>query len=111
MSEDYLSLSEIEERDKKLAKFEEKEYIRFIDDITLSMRDPSSRRFIGAILSWCGFYDSVIPDGQKALHAEGRRFIGQQIKAILDEVDPEIFFNIQLEDVKNEKAKQKILSK
>lgn len=81
---------------------------KYEDDVTLSIRrcteSVDARRFMYEMLKWCGLFNSVVPEEEKLAHAEGRRLIGIQLKNTLDELDPELFFEILKEGTRYEES-------
>jgi len=105
--EEYDNLESVDDtvaREKKLAKAEEKDYNLFMLNVELAMRDKPARHFIREILKWCGFYSLVTPNEETAVHAEGRRCVGVQIKEALDQINPKLYHELMIEGVDYEKA-------
>lgn len=97
-------LEQIEEGEKELEIKREKYYNDLEAAIRHVSNSPEGRRVLREIVSWCGLFDAVSPDEEKVTHAEGRRFIGIQLKTKLDSIDMEIFPEMMLEGVRYEKA-------
>lgn len=92
------------QEEKKLAENSKKLYDRIKLDIALAARDYKTRVLIRTIFEDSGLYRIVSVSEDNAVHAEGRRLVGQLLKARLDEIDPKLYHEIMIEGVDYEKA-------
>lgn len=103
MADKDFTMDDSEEKEELVRLANDTYNIELTNSIRNCMIDRDAKRFIREILSWCCLYDSVNPNEEKVLHAEGRRLIGVQIKNVLDNIDTEFFHELMLEGARYEK--------
>jgi hypothetical protein len=92
------------EDEKILAKKSQVLYNKIKMDIAMACRDYRTRVLIRMIFEDSGLYRMVAVAEENTLHAEGRRSVGQLLKARLDEIDPKLYHEIMIEGVDYERT-------
>lgn len=93
---------------KRKTTTEEKEYINLLDDIRKLSKLPQGRKFIWAVLELCDIYSDVFTGNSHTFYREGRRSVGLELLAMLEEADPTIYPSLIMEHAKKRIAQSDV---
>lgn len=72
-----------------------------INDLAWVLNSPEGRRFIWKMLEHCSVFASVCsPSGSMTYYHSGKQDVGHWLMAQINEVDPEIYVKLMLENKK-----------
>lgn len=85
---------------KRKATQEERDYIYLLDDIRKVASLPQGRKLIWAVLELCDIYSDVFTGNSHTFYREGKRSVGLEFLAMLEEADPTIYPSLIMEQAK-----------
>lgn len=84
---------------------EELEYKVLLGDLRDLVKLPHGRKILWHILSMCGLYNDTFTGNSQTFFYEGKRSVGLEIIAFMEEADPTMYASLLLERSKYIKEK------